>query len=530
MNITSFFFFCYVALLVAVFYIVPKKLQWIVLLIGSIGYYLTSDVKYIFFLLATIISTYCFGVLMQKTNEKLAAKIKADGTDRESRKKINDAFKKKKRWILVGNIFITLGLLFVMKYTGFVLDNIQSLSDLFGWSFEKPELNYILPLGISFYTFQSIGYIVDLYRNKMNAEGSPFRFALFISFFPQIIQGPIARFNDLAPQLATPKKFDTKNIKYGFELLLYGVFKKLVLADRIGIMVQQVYGNWGDYGRYELIFVTLLYSIQIYSDFSGCMDIITGVAKMFGIELSKNFNHPYFSKTMPEFWRRWHISLGTWFKDYVFYPISVSNRCQSINRACRKVFGANAGRIISGCIPIYAVWISTGIWHGSSWKFVFWGLFHGTLIALSLIFTPVLDKLSVKFKINRECFSFRLFQMTRTFILCGIGRVIFRANGLKDALGIFKQMWTHNNPWVLVSGSMFSNLGIDTYDFVIIFVSILVLLVVSILQEKFSIRDKLEEQNFIFKWILIYAAIFVILIYGIYGKGFNITDFLYRDF
>ena len=531
MSITTLNYLGFVLIVLLLYYILPRKCQWIVLLVGSVAYYLTADdPKYIIFLSASIVSTWFFGLLMQRMNDKQKEAVKADGVDREAKKIIKEKFKKKKRWVLAGCLIVLLGLLFVCKYTNFTLDNIKKLSKVFGFSFKKPKLNIILPLGISFYTFQSIGYIMDVYKEKAVAEKNPAKYALFISFFPQVIQGPIARYNDLAPQLMAERKFEFRNIKFGFELLLYGMFKKLVLADRIGLMVSTVYGDWASYGRYEIILATVLYSVQIYADFSGCMDIITGVAKMFGINLTSNFNHPYFSKTMPEFWRRWHATLGNWFKDYLFYPISVSGWCQAINRRCRKWFGAEAGRIISGIIPIYAVWFATGFWHGASWKFITWGLFHGTLIALSLIFTPVFDKLSEKLKINRECFSFRLFQMTRTFILCCIGRVFFYANGVKDALKIFKHMWDYRDPWVLLNGDVFVQAGVDTYDYIIIFVSILILWAVSMMQERFKVREKLEEQNLLFQWIIVFAAIFAILIFGIYGKGFNATDFLYRDF
>ncbi len=512
------------------YYILPKKCQWVVLLLASICFYLTSDVKYIIFLMSSVLVTWGFGLLMQKQNDKQKVAVKADGVDREAKKAIKEKFKKKKRWVLAGNLVIILGLLYYCKYTNFTLDNIESLSKVFGFEFTKPKVNIILPLGISFYTFQAIGYIMDVYKEKAVAEKNPLKFALFISFFPQVLQGPIARYNDLAPQLMAGHKFEFRNIKLGFELFLYGMFKKLVLADRIGLMVSTVYGDWANYGRYEIILATVLYSVQIYADFSGCMDIITGVAKMFGIDLTSNFNHPYFSKTMPEFWRRWHATLGSWFKDYLFYPISVSGWCQAINRKCRKWFGGEAGRIISGIIPIYAVWFATGFWHGASWKFITWGLFHGTLIALSLIFTPLFDKISVKLKINRECFSFRLFQMTRTFLLCCVGRVFFYANSVGDALKIFKHMWDYNNPWVLLNGGVFVQAGVDTYDYVIIFVSIIILWAVSMMQERFKVREKLEEQNLLFQWLVVYAAIFIIFIFGIYGEGFNAADFLYRDF
>lgn len=531
MSVTTLNYFGFVAGLLLLYYVLPKKCQWVILLLGSIGYYLTADFRYIFFLFASIIFTWLMGLWMQKKSDLQKEALKAEGLDKDQKKVIKDKFKKKKRGILVLCLVFLLGLLYFCKYTDFTLNNIRNLAKFLGFSFKKPKLNIILPLGISFYTFQSIGYIMDVYQGKVQTEKNIFKYALFISFFPQVMQGPIARYKDLAPQLIAERKFDFKNIKFGFELMLYGLFKKLVLADRIGIYVNDVvYTDWSKFGRYELILAIVLYSVQIYADFSGCMDIITGVAKMFGVDLSKNFDHPYFSKTIPEFWRRWHVSLGTWFKDYLFFPISVSGWCQSLNRKVRKAWGAEAGRIITGIIPIAVVWFATGFWHGASWQFIAWGLYHGLLIALGMAFGPLLNKVSDKLKIKRDCFSFRLFQMTRTFILCCIGRVFFISNGLKDGLKMLKHMWDYDDPWVLINGNVFAGSTLDTYDFVIIFVSILIVWAVSMMQERFKVREKLEEQGIVFRWGIVYLAIFVILIFGIYGKGFSTGDFLYRDF
>lgn len=530
MSVTSLNYFGFVAGLLLLYYILPKKCQWVILLLGSIGFYLTYDVRYSIFLVSSILVTWLLAVLIQKRNDRQKEELKAEGLDKDGKAAIRTRYKKKKRRLLVLNIFILAGLLYFCKYTNFTLDNIKALSKVFGFKFKKPDVSIILPLGISFYTFQAIGYIVDVHMGKVAAEKNPLRYALFISFFPQVVQGPIARYKDLAPQLGSEHKFDFRNIKFGFELMLYGLFKKLVLADRIAIVVSTTLGDWSSFGRYELILAIVLYSVQIYADFSGCMDIITGVAKMFGIDLSKNFDHPYFSKTIPEFWRRWHVSLGTWFKDYVFFPISVSGWCQKINIKTRKAFGAEAGRIITGIIPITVVWFLTGFWHGASWKFIAWGLYHGLLIALGMALGPHLSKLSDKLKIKRDCFSFRLFQMTRTFILCCIGRVFFISNGLKDGFSILGHIISHNDPWVLINGGLFANMGLDVYDFVIVFLSILTVWAVSMMQERFKVREKLEEQNLVFRWLIVYAAIFIILIFGMYGKDYVTSDFLYRDF
>lgn len=530
MSITSLFFFCCVAGLLLIYYVVPKKIQWIVLLAGNAGFYYYAGLKAALVLGVAILFTWLFGLVLQAMNNSQALALKADGLDRDAKRSIKARFRRKKRWIIFLAMLVLIGMLYVMKYTNFTIDTINSLVKRFGGDFRMDNIDIILPLGISYYTFMSIAYIMDIYKEKLTAQKNPFRLALFISFFPHITQGPIARYSELAPQLFAPHKYEFKNLKFGFELFLWGMFKKIVLADRIGAIVSQVIPNYADYGRCELLLAVALYSIQIYADFSGCMDIVSGIAQMFGIELPKNFLRPNFSKTMPEFWRRWHVTLGSFFKDYVFYPITVAGWNQKLNKLVRKCFGATAARIVCGFFPIFAVWFTTGFWHGASWKFIAWGLYHGCLVFLSVSFGPLLDKLSTVLKINRETFCFKLFQMIRTFILCMIGRIFFYLPSLTETFGFIKRMVNYDDPWVLISGKLFTNMPGTAYDLVIIFVSILILWAVGMMQEKFKIREKLEEQGFVFRWIIIIAAIMLIIVYGVYGEGYNAAQFLYADF
>ena len=274
---------------------------------------------------------------------------------------------------------------------------------------------------------------------------------------------------------------------------------------------------------------TAAFSIQIYADFSGCMDIATGTARLFGIRLAPNFLRPYFSKTMPEFWRRWHVTLGNWFKDYVFYPISISKFSLDLNKKARKRFGNEFGRIVSSAIPILAVWLLTGIWHGPDWKYVTWGLFHGILIMLSMIFTPYNEKLVQKLHIKTECFSFRLFQMGRTFLLCCLGRVFFRADDFASAIGILKRACTGIGWYRLANGKIY-NYGLNQANMTVVIVAMLVLLTVSILQEKMDVLEALKKQNLVFRWVLIYALLLAVVIFGMYGPGYDPSAFIYEKF
>lgn len=291
-------FLIFVGIAVIGYYLIPKRFQWIWLLIFSYIYYASSGIKILFFLLYTTITTYGTGRLLDRVNHKELPRNEA---------------KSRKRRILIGCLLLNFGMLAVLKYTNFAIENVNAIFHA-GISFQK----LILPLGISFYTFQSMGYIIDVYWGKYEAEKNPFRFALFVSFFPQLLQGPIGRFDRLARQLYEQHSFDLLKAQYALQLMLWGFFKKLVLADRAAVVVNQVFQNYTQYSGVTNIVAVLMYSIQLYMDFSGGMDVVMGVAALFGVELDQNFKRPYFATSITDFWHRWHITLGTWMKDYLF--------------------------------------------------------------------------------------------------------------------------------------------------------------------------------------------------------------------
>ena len=433
--------------------------------------------------------------------------------------------KRMKRLLLVLAVICDLAVLGVFKYAGFAVTNVNAL---FGIALPVPAIR--LPVGISFFTFQILSYLIDVYKGKVKAQKNFLKYLLYISFFPSVVQGPIPRYADLGTQLYEEHRFEYDNLRDGALLILWGFAKKLILAERLGTFVDQIYGNYTQYTGMLFFFVaTAAFSIQIYADFSGCMDIATGTARLFGIRLAPNFLRPYFSKTMPEFWRRWHVTLGNWFKDYVFYPISISKFSLDLNKKARKRFGNEFGRIVSSAIPILAVWLLTGIWHGPDWKYVTWGLFHGILIMLSMIFTPYNEKLVQKLHIKTECFSFRLFQMGRTFLLCCLGRVFFRADDFASAIGILKRACTGIGWYRLANGRIY-NYGLNKANMTVVIVAMLVLLTVSILQEKMDVLEALKKQNLVFRWVLIYALLLAVVIFGMYGPGYDPSAFIYEKF
>lgn len=529
MSYTSFVYLVLVFFSVLFYYVFPKKVRWTVLLAANMVFYIYSGWDNFLFLLFSVLISYFAAREMARLYEKMEQDIGQDGLDKKQIKALKEENKKQRRRYLTAGLIGILAILFAVKYTNFALKNICGVIRLFQPSQETLVLKLIVPMGVSFYTFQMVSYLVDVYKGKVKAQRNICKYMLYASFFPSVVQGPIPRYKDLGGQLYRGNDFQFENIRNGALLILWGFFKKLVLAERLSIFVNDIYGNYTSYEGVILALATAAYSIQTYADFAGCMDIVSGTAKLFGIKLAPNFLRPYFSKTLPEFWRRWHVTMGAWFKDYIFYPISISKFSLKMNKNARKIFGNTMGRIISSGFPILVVWFLTGIWHGASWNYVAWGMFHGVLIMLSQIFTPYNEKLSEKLHIPRESFGFRLYQMIRTFLLCCVGRVFFRANGLKEALKIFIRMFSGAGMQYIGTGQLLGH-GLNKANMIVVLAAILVLWMVSMLQERMDVTEALFRRNIVVRWTLIYLLILAVFILGKYGPGYNSAGFIYEKF
>ena len=391
MSFISFTFVIFILLVVLLYFAMPKRLQWVVLLVASYAFYLFSGITIALFLMFTTVSTFYTGILLGKVNEKQRMALAADKQtlDKNQKKRLRVDAKKRKRIIVAVALIVNFGILVFLKYFNFFADNINSLFSIMTITTQIPHINLLLPLGISFYTFQSAGYVIDVYRGKYLPDKNLAKFALFVSFFPQIVQGPIGRHDDLAHQLYAPHKFDCKQAKYGVQLIVWGFFKKLVIADRAAVLVNQVFNNYQQYAGMEIFIAVLLYCVQLYADFSGGIDIDLGVAQTMGIKLAKNFRRPYFARSISGFWQRWHITLGTWMRDYLFYPLCLSKFFVKLGKFSRKILGNYFGKILPTYIATVVVFLTIGIWHGASWKYIAFGLYNGGLITLALLFTAV---------------------------------------------------------------------------------------------------------------------------------------------
>lgn len=523
MSYQSLGFIIFSAIVLILYYLLGKKAQPWVLACANLVFYIIAGPKYLPFILVTMVVTFftarIIGVIYDKADKKLA-----DAGDVAEKKSIRAASKKKAKRVLFIALIVAIGLLAVCKYTTFFLNNINLI-----FSVQVPIFKMVLPLGISFYTFMALSYVLDIYWKRYKAERNFLMYAVYLSYFPHVVQGPIDRYNEFKAQIENGVALSYKNITYGAQLALWGFFKKLVIADRLGIIVSTVLDNWTETDGFFIIFAIAIYSIQIYADFSGCIDIVSGISEMFGIKLRPNFDHPYFSKTMPEFWRRWHMSLQEWFKDYVYFPVSASSFVKKIKKFFKSKNLKRAEELFSTCFPILVVWLITGIWHGAYWRFVAWGLFHAALLIASKIFEPASAKINKLLHINTDTFGWQLWQMVRTYILCCIGRIFFRADGFRHSLLLIEKMIKDTDLFAIF-GYDLTLLGLDYNNINIAIVSVLVLLIVDMMQEKMKIRDALAKQNIVFRWIIIFLAIFAVLIFGIYGPGYDASSFIYEQF
>lgn len=528
MTIVSLKFLAFIAMISLMYFVMPKKVRWMTLLLASYVYYFISSKTLTVYLIITTISVYLAARGLEKIDIKL--KKECEGKDKQQKKELKNKAKKQKKTLILLAILINFGILVFLKYCNFLSENINRILNLINVNYELPLRTIILPLGISYYTLQAISYVVDVYRGKYKPEKNIFKVALFLSFFPQMLEGPIGRYEDLSHQLYEPHKFDYGRMKFAIQLMLWGFFKKMVIADRAGLYVNEVFNNYLDYSGIVIVVAVILYTIQIYADFSGCIDIVRGTAQIFGIDLAENFKRPFFSKDIQEFWRRWHITLGAWLREYIFYPISFSKTCMNLTAKSKKIFKGYIGKLIPAAFALFFVWFVNGIWHGASWKYIFYGLYYYILTMLGMLFEPVFNKIINKLKINTNCFSYRLWQMFRTTVIVLIGMLIFRANRLKTAWVIFKSIFTFENIGKLFNGDLF-RIGITSGDFIIIVIGVIIMFVVSLLKEKgISIREKISKQNIAFRWILYYGIIFSIIIFGVYGAGYDASSFIYGQF
>lgn len=486
MNFNSLQYILFLPIVLLLYFTLPKKLKNPVLLLASYFFYMCWNPAYALLMLFSTAATYICGLLIQR---------KAAG--------------RKKLW-LVSGLVINLLILFFFKYFNFFTGAFTSALGIFGMEISVPTLDVLLPVGISFYTFQALGYTIDVYRGDASAEKNFIDYALFVSFFPQLVAGPIERFGNIIPQLKTAHKFSSAKFKSGFLLVLWGMMKKMLVADNLSVIVTTVYGDPHSFSGIQLAIATVCFAFQIYCDFSAYSDIARGSARMLGIELMQNFDNPYSSKSIKEFWRRWHISLSTWFKDYIYFPLGGS-------RVKRPRYFFN----------LMVVFVISGLWHGAAFTYVLWGFLHGFYQVAGAITLPFRKKVLAKLKISEDNPVRKFIGTVCTFILVDGAWILFRANSVSDAVYIAKSILR-----IPFGGSFsigLSALGLSRMTIMITALAVVLILIIERYNREKHFAEIINKSVWL-RYAVYFAILIAIVFFGYYGSAFEPQDFVYFQF
>lgn len=491
-------FLIFFPIVVLLYYLIPNRFRYLWLLVCSYYFYMCWNPEYALLLLGSTAVTYVSGLLIDKVR----------GSSRKE-----EQGKRRAKWIVAGSFVINLSVLGLFKYFDFFMDNLQKVLQIVHIEVKIPEFGLLLPVGISFYVFQALSYTMDVYRGDIKAERNFFRYAVFVSFFPQLVAGPIERSGNLLGQFYEEHRFSLEKVKENLLLMAWGFFMKMVIADRIAILVDNVYGDYVLYGGWYILVASVLFAFQIYCDFAGYSTIAVGAAGVMGFRLMENFKAPYCAVSVKDFWSRWHISLTSWFRDYLYIPLG-GNRKGKLRRYVNQMI----------------VFLVSGLWHGATWSYVIWGGLNGAYMVAGEITGPLRVKLKKFIKWDDSAGSNKVLQAILTFGLVDITWIFFRAPGTKDALMILKSMFRTNNFEIFFDGSLY-RLGLDQRNFILMLLSIVLLLIVDICHNKgIRIRSWIARQNLWFRWSIYIALIEAVLVFGIWGVGYDKAAFIYFQF
>lgn len=500
MQFNSIHFLIFFPIVLGIYFIIPKKLRYIWLLGASYYFYMSWNVKYAFLIAFSTVVTYLCAIIIDQFGKETG-----------------------KKWLILRKVTLFLSMavnlmiLFMFKYLDFTVDNINIVLSKIGVEIINKQFDLLLPVGISFYTFQALGYVIDVYRKDITAEYNLFKYALFVSFFPQLVAGPIERSGKLLTQIQNADKINIWNyerIVKGFMVMMWGFFLKVVIADRAATIVNTVFDSYYAYGSFELIIAAMLFAVQIYCDFASYSTIAVGAANIMGFELMDNFDTPYFASSIKEFWRRWHISLSTWFKDYLYIPL-----------------GGNRKGKIRKYLNIMIVFLTSGLWHGANWTYVVWGGLHGLYQIIGDISKPIKDKTTKKFNVKTDVTSYKILKILSTFLLTCLAWIFFRADNITIALEYIARIFTNPDPWELTTGIIYK-IGLERQEMNILIISVMVMLFVDYVKYKKNIRFEniADNQNFWVRGLIILALIVAVVIFGAYGNSFDSQQFIYFQF
>ncbi len=506
MSFISVEFLVFCLLLFLGYFLAPRKQQWLVLLFANAVFYVSGGFFSVAFLAVTCVSAYICAVRVERVGETYREIRKNTCRTREEKQQNKAQCTKIQKRMMTACFVLNFGIWMVVKYV------------------QLP----IFPLGISFYTFMAMGYCIDVYRGKYPAEKNPARFALFLSFFPHMVQGPFSRYNNLKETLYEPHDFSWERLRRGGIRILWGIFKKTVVAYRFGMAAEAVFALQKPCGCVYVLVLMVSLALQLYADFSGYMDIAAGICQCLGIRLEENFRQPFFSKSIDEFWRRWHITLGAWFRDYVFYTVSVGKRTQNLARMCREKFGIGFSRMLPGYLALFLVWTATGLWHGTAWNFLLWGWMNLFFIAAGIFFAPVYQKCREFLHIREESRWWRLVQMVRTFLLFGYMEMVSGASSAREALRLTRLLFVWEAPEAVEPLPELTGLG--ACDVFVLLFGILLMAAVDIMKEKQTDCGALFCRiPTAVRYVCLVGLVYMILLLGDIGSDAS-KGFMYAQF
>ncbi|MBQ7565121.1 MAG: MBOAT family protein [Lachnospiraceae bacterium] len=501
MLFNSFQFLIFFPIVVLVYFACPNRqafgipIRNLWLLAASYYFYMSWNAKYGLLLLFCTFVTY---IAARRVDS-----LKDRGTEPVRRRKT----------VFAVSLLLIFSILLYYKYFNFLLDNLGKLCSAVGIQLSLPAFDIVLPVGISFFTFQAAGYLIDVYRGDTKAERNFLQYALFVSFFPQLVAGPIERSNNLLKQLERPSKFDYERARDGFYLMLWGYFMKMVVADRAAILVDNVYNHYAEKSGAAIVLATIVFAFQVYGDFGGYSTIAMGAAKILGVDLIDNFKSPYFSTSIGELWGRWHISLNAWFKDYLYIPLG----------------GGRRGKLRKH-INLMIVFLVSGLWHGARWSYVIWGGLNGVYSIAEALAKPLRDRFRSRFHIDTRAFSHRLWRTFTTFVLFDFSTIFFRAQGAGEAFDMIRRIVTDLSPSSVLAGMQYSY-GLDESNFKLLALSVLVLMLADYCKYRgICIRERLKRQEAWFRILTVAASILFIVVFGVWGNAYNAQSFIYFQF
>ncbi len=495
-------FLIFFPIVTVLYFAFPLRCRWVWLLVSSYYFYMCWNPRYAALIAASTAITFCSGLLIQRETQK------------------PPEAQRKKRWVAL-SFLLNLAILFFFKYWGFFSQNVIALGGLFDIQIQMPQFDILLPVGISFYTFQALSSTMDVYRGEIYAEKNFFKYALFVSFFPQLVAGPIERSKNLLVQVNQPHTFDPDRARDGMLLMLWGFFQKVVIADRIATLVDHVYNRWNEVAGISIVLATILFAVQIYCDFGGYSDIAIGAAQILGFRLMENFRQPYLSKSCGEFWRRWHISLSSWFRDYLYIPLGGNRKGKR-----RKYFNN------------FITFLVSGLWHGSQWSYVVWGGLNGIYQIIGDILKPFRQKIIHILHIPQHSKLWTAVRILMTFCFIDFAWLFFRAPSFMTAIsmirrtviGLYPESLLAVGPDGTVTSLGIYTLGLDIAEFWLAIIAILILLIVDLIKEKRPIRPYIAKLPLVPRWAFYLVSLYIILIFGAYGPGFDAAAFIYFQF